>query len=1797
MGTGDADKNDDRAPAKRLRVRPAADGRWYRFEAITPEVAVLRGSYAMTDVHFKQRSRGQQAAPSSVVAIVFGRLIEPKDWTKRYVDQVLECGDKLFRISSTRNRVKPGAYLTTNLVYPEFYVEDYKCLICTEDSSVYGSLFSASIGCPEFVEGLRRFFKLNDSGVVTAQGSSVAMWRHPTAGYFYYDPSSCGPNGSRDKDGVACIMRFKKLDEMAELFLSNLDRRYDSRYCIDKVSVLRVTLIDRGVLLEKPDHLVVDENVLRALNPVDVDENKSDCTRPAPKRPKSSAIAAAAIVKEPLTITISNYSIDARFATEPLVDFKSLDTGYPYYDMEMNVPSTFKELSGNMAILHGWTHEGSEMYKGKGAQNVANCVMSIGMRMVHPVKTWLRPKLDEVLALGDALYSEVKTDKPTIKSMTAADLDDTKIKIGDRRMFVDVDLLTIVGTISSKVPSVLSLRRALEEFFLVNTNGVVECSSMAVAVWTQDDYYYMFDPRQCDPSGVRVVEDKGKAGKGKKEAGNQVKKVKGKCCVTRFADVDSLVALFLKNIDQAKKNDRFIVRSVTIVDDVPGTRQWKEFKPGEAGKTWILRGGISNNDESFGTGSQGSQGIAMPIVGLVSAKDTPPARWTKDTVDEAVRDGDRYFNWCVTVADDEDDENRKLPIGSAKRTLYVKNRKVQIDLTESSIVGDLEATAESKMPNLEKALGQFFESHEYGVVEAKDLSVAVWKFEEELKDKSKETSYYCYDANPRGSLGQRDAEGEDDEPVACVIRAVDPAALARLIETNINPDAEGGNDFAIHEVKVASMSEPMTDEEIEQDKASPSKPDLNFYTDLGEDGACLNGSFDQSSEVTFKYDTRNRQQAANALVALAMKKLYSPHLWYREVVDDILKVGDQVTRRNIGNLPEEEEEEGPRRDYLLPIEIAEEFDIGVNRVTVTLEEEATTGRIADLATNLQDFFLENAMGIFRQDSVMLPIWKEGDVFFTMDPKGRDNRGLPKDQDGTATVLWFTGAPALAASLQLSVGKPEGDFVIDSVKLENAYESRVAEDERPRKTTSGEDLWHNFPKKSAGVWELSGNVTTSDERFAEEGRNKQTAAIAVMAVIFSKAYEPRQWTGQVLDEVVISGDKLHSQCAARLGGGSVPRVNEIVKEFFISNRRIDLTIEDCVQAGDVAGKPPRVQNLQEGLEKFFKQHTSGALTLSGEINVAIWRFGDFYYALIPGSGMSGHDDASGSPRLVRFADLPIFGDYIRGAFGEEGDYAISSIDVVDWDKEPPWKYDPSPAIRPSNLPPLNAFSRLRGVEGAARAILRGGTHQGSDIFPEKIRNRQTAANCVVAHGMSVVKNPATWTRSTLDEILVMGSDVHRETIKTRPAKDKLKPRDIVRVFHVGVNVLTADVEDATVSGPVAIPPPEPEVKGKGKAKKKKPPKPKKSKKGKQARVPLPPPPPVFLEEGLKKFFADNRAGVLATGRYMAAIWKDQGVYFMYDPRSRDGRGLRDDCGTSCLMWFACMEPLYDLVFANIEDDEKYGRYEICRIIVRTTVIEPLPCPVGFMPIVECTAPPIPVSSIKKTTTLDVQVLTEYTIVDEESSVLRGTLHMNDRFFGVKSRGLQATAIAAVAIVVGLLHLPSTWTSEIVDAILKYGDILHTDSTRAARPGARTLSPRELLTVFVVGDCRASIDVHNHTAAGILHVADLTEALTLFFRNNAAGILHTANMAAAVMQHYGKFYLFDPSSCNELGRSTYDGSACVIKCQSVRRLAWTFVANCNYKVPTVYTLNAVNVLGLHFFSATRSECPPVCEKRAR
>ena len=296
---------------------------------------------------------------------------------------------------------------------------------------------------------------------------------------------------------------------------------------------------------------------------------------------------------------------------------------------------------------------------------------------------------------------------------------------------------------------------------------------------------------------------------------------------------------------------------------------------------------------------------------------------------------------------------------------------------EYRVNGRLKADFDDNLLNLERGIAHFFKNWIYGVVEANNKYFAIWSFEEELRDKTNQVSYYLYHDKPNEQfLKQTLSDFKKAQPSACVVRFLDVVRLANVLKEQLLGGEENNKDeFYIHEIQVGSLSEPMTDEEIAKDKATPIRPELRAYTAISESGAFLAASFNQTNEALFKKDTRDKQQAANALVTLAMTKLFNPYLWSQQVVNDILKIANKITEQNLKNLPELEEEDVEYiRTYLMPNEIANNFSLGVNQFTVDVEEDNTSDKLSELPKSLESFFSINKMGIFRVGQVLFFIF-------------------------------------------------------------------------------------------------------------------------------------------------------------------------------------------------------------------------------------------------------------------------------------------------------------------------------------------------------------------------------------------------------------------------------------------------------------------------------------------------------------------------------------------------------------------------------------------------------------------------------------------------------------------------------------------------------------------------------------------------------------------------------------------------------------------------------------------------------
>ena len=325
-------------------------------------------------------------------------------------------------------------------------------------------------------------------------------------------------------------MRSAELGPLLELLLGGLRGGPAAAFCLDRLALLGVRPVAGGRYHSREAaELVLGDQLLRSLNAADAAASRLECAGPArPGGPARRLVRKVAATPEAAEAQPAAVSPEA-----PLLD----GDGAALAGLRVNVPATFAPLAHRLAILRGRKRRAGELGADRAS---ASCVVAIATARVRPVRCWLRESLDEILATAEVVCAEVTAGKASVESLTAADFDGARVKVGPRGTpaallglasltclffceqledgdaIVRVDLLTVLGTVLSKKPSVLSLRQGVAEFFLNHADGVLECSSRAVAIWTEDDYYYLFDCQACDAAGSPVAEEK--AGEGRLSA-------------------------------------------------------------------------------------------------------------------------------------------------------------------------------------------------------------------------------------------------------------------------------------------------------------------------------------------------------------------------------------------------------------------------------------------------------------------------------------------------------------------------------------------------------------------------------------------------------------------------------------------------------------------------------------------------------------------------------------------------------------------------------------------------------------------------------------------------------------------------------------------------------------------------------------------------------------------------------------------------------------------------------------------------------------------------------------------------------------------------------------------------------------------------------------------------------------------------------------------------------------------------------------------------------------------------------
>lgn len=225
-----------------------------------------------------------------------------------------------------------------------------------------------------------------------------------------------------------------------------------------------------------------------------------------------------------------------------------------------------------------------------------------------------------------------------------------------------------------------------------------------------------------------------------------------KACVKQFTNVDTLVNHIIENIPPTKRDDDFTLIPINI-DNKPDLKAkanpddktagyWNNFVDIDEDQ-WILRGTQNMSDLIYPICNRGHQHSAMCMAALAFAKLFEISEFKAITVNDILKYGDRMHT-CIIKSKLDNLTSLNDPLLTEEEVCVCLNKqrvepadvmkmfligpwKVTTEVTPKVVEGDIHATENDEILNVEKGLEKFFENENFGILHAKQLSVGVFK--------------------------------------------------------------------------------------------------------------------------------------------------------------------------------------------------------------------------------------------------------------------------------------------------------------------------------------------------------------------------------------------------------------------------------------------------------------------------------------------------------------------------------------------------------------------------------------------------------------------------------------------------------------------------------------------------------------------------------------------------------------------------------------------------------------------------------------------------------------------------------------------------------------------------------------------------------------------------------------------------------------------------------------------------------------------------------------------------------------
>ncbi|XP_056633874.1 uncharacterized protein LOC130443328 [Diorhabda sublineata] len=697
------------------------------------------------------------------------------------------------------------------------------------------------------------------------------------------------------------------------------------------------------------------------------------------------------------------------------------------------------------------------------------------------------------------------------------------------------------------------------------------------------------------------------------------KEKSGKACVLAFNRLEELIEHIFANIPPKLTPDtKFALKSVKLVNNTelklrfnPSCERmdiyegnWYDFEEVDRGM-WILRGTMTLCNELFPKENRGKQQLPTAYVALATAYIFSIVCFNECSIDTILKYGDRLCTFIrnyrknqlmkfncncgrdTRLCDDEINwvvQHEKITLKDIPKKMCLSKFMVNVDVESNVVVGDINAQNFEDTLDVKRGLSNFFENHQYGLLEAKGLTVAIWRGAR---------MFYMFDGFNRSRNGTITPYG-----TACITRYLNLEKLADIFLSNL--PKYGNNCFTIHNV---SMTRDICPREREPKVVIPPPKTVNVggFEEITPGKSIVRGSIHQDDP---KFDRmKNSMSAPIAIVALTMTLIHKTNTWSKPIIDEIIEIGSELYDDSVETLGYDFNQ---WEDKLVIENVNTHYNIGVLKASCEIRMSDVKGIIDikdpntfNLRQGIERFFEENTHGIIVSEPITLAIWEEiqednQPLIYVFDPNERGPAGMP-DNEGTACLLCFVNAALAATHLIGCIPEPMQkmccfeiapiEIIVGSMKTSCKKKkikssitnvspkcAEVSEDkkflrkyvEQQRKKKEAKRLQQLGRKQyyttKAGYYLIRGYNSQNSPCFTDSCRNLQDIPNCIVAIVMNHLISVEQWTSKNIDLILMAGNQLYIDSYIAYGPKD-PKLGmkNIVRKFYLRHLTIHVTI--------------------------------------------------------------------------------------------------------------------------------------------------------------------------------------------------------------------------------------------------------------------------------------------------------------------------------------------------------------------------------------------------------------------------------------------------------------------------------------------------------------------------------------------------------------------------------------------------------------------------------------------------------------